>query len=269
MNRTRAPPREAEVRQHLGAPDAGCVARRILRTAINHMTRRLIMSKVSVPGLMLLCAALAACSDGTVTAPGAAASLSEAPADLGAYTVDGPSEFGLASEDASAQLAGAQILGAQLATSAQSSSGSRSTGHVGLFTTGPATGIASERYSYTALQTDLATLAAKGQYEIQYTAVTGVEIKIHGEVSCMIVFGSNTARASGPITKVWRNGVQIPITANTHAFWVVVDNGEGAANPDFVSLVRFSNAAIAQNFCVNGFGSIVYANQEGNIQVQP
>ena len=227
------------------------------------------MSKVSVPKLMVLCVALAACSEGTVTAPRAAASLGEAPADIGfAYTIDGELEYGFATEEATAQMAGAHMLGAQLAASAQSASGARSMGHVGLFTTGPATGIASEKYSYTALQTDPGTLAAKGQYEIQYTAVSGNEIKIHGEVSCMIVFG-NTARAMGPITKVWRNGVQIPITANTHAFWVVVDNGEGASNPDFVSLARFSNATIAQRFCVNGFGSIVYANQEGNIQVEP
>ena len=85
----------------------------------------------------------------------------------------------------------------------------------------------------------------------------------------MIVFGGNTARASGAITKIWRNGVPSPITANTHAFWVVVDNGEGAASPDFVSLVRFSNAGLARNFCVNGFGSTVFPNQEGNVQVQP
>jgi hypothetical protein len=232
------------------------------------------MSKASVSTLIVLCAALAACTDGatnrTLTAPDARRDLGEAPADVGfSYTVDGPADLGIDSEDASAQLAGAQMLGAQLAASAQSVIGSRSTGHVGLFTTGPATGIASEKYSYTALQTDPATLAAKGQYEIQYTAVTGTEIKIQGEVSCMIAFFGNTARAMGPITKVWRNGVQIPITANTHAFWVVVDNGEGAANPDFVSLVRFSNGTIAQNFCNNGFGSQVFANQEGNIQVEP
>ena len=50
---------------------------------------------------------------------------------------------------------------------------------------------------------------------------------------------------------------------------VVVDNGEGAANPDWVPLARFSNGTIAQNSCVNGFGSQVCFNQEGNIQVEP
>ena len=239
------------------------------------------MSKTNVTSLIALCAALAACADSTtnrsLTAPDARRETSEAPADGGyAYTIDGPSDVGLASDEASLQAAGAQMLGAQpapsearVASAPQSASGSRSTGHVGLFTAGPATGIAAEKYSYTALQTDPATLAAKGQYEIQYTTVTGVEVKIHGDVACMIAFAGNTARAMGPITKVWRNGVQIPITANTHAYWVVVDNGEGAATPDFVSLMRFGNAGLAQTFCNNGFGSIVYGNQEGNIQVQP
>lgn len=231
------------------------------------------MSKGSVTSLIVLCAALTACADSTTnrtpTGPGARGDIGETAGDMGgAYTIDGSSEVGAGSDEAFA-MAGAERLGVQLDAPAQSATGSRSTGHVGLFTTGPATGIANEKYSYTALQTDPATLAAKGQYEIQYTTVTGVEVRIHGEVACMIAFFGNTARAMGPITKVWRNGVQIPITANTHAFWVVVDNGEGAANPDFVSLMRFGPAALAQNFCNNGFGSQVFANQEGNIQVQP
>ena len=232
------------------------------------------MSKANVTSLIALCAALAACADGTttrtLTAPDARREASEVPADAGSsYTVDGEFGFISASEDAAAQLAGAQMLGAQLATSTQSASGSRSTGHVGLFTTGSFTGIAAEKYSYSAIQTDPGTLAAKGQYEIEYTTVTGVDVRIHGEVACMIAFFGNTARAMGPITKVWRNGVQIPITANTHAYWVVVDNGEGASNPDQVSLMRFGPAAQAQFFCNNGFGSQVFFNQEGNIQVQP
>jgi len=85
----------------------------------------------------------------------------------------------------------------------------------------------------------------------------------------MITFG-NTARASGPITRVSRDGVQLPINPNlTHAFWVVVDNGEGSGTPDQASLVNFSNGTIAQNFCANGFGIVVFQNQEGNVQVRP
>ena len=232
------------------------------------------MSKASLPSLMVLCAALAACSDSpaarTVTAPDARPSLSEAAADAGvSYTLDGPSDAGLASDDAAMQMTGSQAMGAQLGASAQAASGDRATGHVGLtFPANP--GIVSEKYSFVALRTDLATPdAAKGQYEVTYTTGAGTTIKIHGDVSCMNVFGNN-ARAAGPIRKVWRDGVQIPITANTHAFWVVVDNGEGSsAPPDQVSLVRFSNATIAQTFCATGFLSVVFPNQEGNVQVRP
>jgi hypothetical protein len=229
---------------------------------------------------MVLCAALAACSDSTVTAPKAAASLSEASADLGAsYTIDGSSELDLATDEASAPFTtmfGAQLLGAQLAASPNAASGPRATGHVGIyFPANP--GIVSEKYSFVALRTDPATpLAAKGQYEVQYTTGSGIEIRIHGDVDCMTTFTGNpgpfagaTARASGPIRKVWRNNVPSPITAATHAFWVVVDNGEGQPiPPDFASLVNFAPAGIAQNFCANGFGINVFPNQEGNVQVQ-
>jgi hypothetical protein len=225
---------------------------------------------------MVLCAALAACSGGDTSrplpAPDVGPAYSEAPTGVGVgYTLDGPFDFGFASEEATAQLAGAQVLGAQLAASPQAASGDRASGHVG-FPAGvlpPGTGIASEQYSFVALRTDLATPdAAKGQFEVMYTTTAGGNIKIHGDVVCMNVFGNN-ARVAGQITKLWRNGVQSPITANTHAFWVVVDNGEGQATPDQVSLVRFSNQAIAQTYCATGFLSFVFPNQEGNVQVQP
>ena len=238
------------------------------------------MSKVSVSGLILLCASLAACSDSTITAPRAAASLSEASADLGAsYTIDGSSELDVATDEASAPFAmmfSAELLGAQSAASPNAASGPRATGHVGIyFPANP--GIVSEKYSFVALRTDPATpLAAKGQYEVQYTTGSGIEIKIQGDVDCMTTFvgvpgpfGGATARASGPIRKVWRNNVPAPITAATHAYWVVVDNGEGQPiPPEFASLVNFAPAGIAQNFCANGFGINVFPNQEGNIQVE-
>jgi len=242
------------------------------------------MSKAHVTSVIVLCAALAACSDSTtnrtLTAPDARRDVSEAPAELGAsYTIDGSSELDLATDVASAPFAmrsSAQLLGAQLAASPDAASGPRGTGHVGIyFPANP--GIVSEKYSFVALRTDPATpLAAKGQYEVQYTTGSGIEIKIQGDVDCMTTFvgtpgpfGGSTARASGPIRKVWRNNVPAPITAATHAFWVVVDNGEGQQIfPDFVSLMNFAPVGIAQNFCANGFGINVFPNQEGNIQVQ-
>ena len=241
------------------------------------------MSKVSVTSLLALCATLAACSDSSAnrlpTDPTAALSLSEGSSDVGAsYTIDGSSELDLATDEASApsaMLFSAQ-LGAQLAASPNAASGPRATGHVGIyFPANP--GLVSEKYSFVALRTDPATpLAAKGQYEVQYTTGSGIEIRIQGDVDCMTTFvgvpgpfGGATARASGPIRKVWRNNVPAPITVATHAYWVVVDNGEGQQIvPDYVSLMNFAPVGIAQNFCANGFGISVFANQEGNVQVE-
>lgn len=230
------------------------------------------MSKLSITSLIVLSAMLAACADSTspATAPDLGPSFNEASADLGAsYTLDGSSGIADGMQDAFAQL-GAQALGVSLAASPRAASGDRSTGHVG-FPAGvlPAgSGLATEQYSYVALRTDLATPdAAKGQFEVMYTATNGTEIKIHGEVVCMNVFGNN-ARVAGQITKVWRNGVAAPITANTHAFWVVVDNGEGNPSPDQVSLVRFANATVAQTYCSTGFLSFVFPQQVGNVQVR-
>jgi hypothetical protein len=232
------------------------------------------MKKVSITSLVVLSAVLAACSDTnpTATAPDAGPAYNETTAESGgSYTLDGAYEDAFSTQDAFAGMAGVQSLGAQLAVSANAASGSRASGHVG-FPAGsfpPASVIVNEKYSFTALQTDPVTLAAKGQFEAHFTQLgptSPVDIQMHGDVTCMITFG-NTARVTAQITKVWRNGVQIPVTANTHAYWVVVDNGEGAATPDQVSLLRFNNATIAQNFCVNGFGSFVFTNQEGNVQV--
>jgi hypothetical protein len=225
---------------------------------------------------MVLCATVAACSDAntnrTMTGPAARPALSEAVAELGgSYTLDGSYDATSELEAASAEM-GAALLGpVQLAASTQAASGSRATGHVGFPTGWPNSGITAEKYSFSAIGTDPVTLAAKGQFEVAYTTGAPLpvgDVRIHGDVTCMIVFG-NTSRVVGQITRIWRNGVPSPITANTHAFWVVVDNGEGAANPDQVSLVRFSNGTIAQNYCINGFLSFVSANQEGNVQVQP
>ena len=230
------------------------------------------MSKVSYTGLIVLCATVAACSDTNTNRTMTGPALSEAAPELGgSYTLDGSYGATSALEAASAQM-GAALLGpAQMAASAQAASGSRATGHVGFPSGWPGTPITAEKYSFSAIGTDPVTLAAKGQFEVAYTTGAPLpvsDVRIHGTVTCMIVFG-NTSRVVGQITKVWRDGVPSPITANTHAFWVVVDSGEGAANPDWVSLVRFSNGTIAQNYCVNGFGSSVSPNQEGNVQVQP
>ena len=226
------------------------------------------MSKASRTSFMVLCAALAACSDSAdtnrlVTAPDARPARSEALADLSvAFTADGPFDLVSPTEDASTQMA---------AAAPQAATGSRASGHVGFPAPGlPGFGIASEKYSFVALSTDPATpFAAKGQYEFELTTVAGNTQKVQGDVVCMFTFG-NTTRVAGQITKFWRNGVPAPIVpTGTHNIWVVVDNGEGRTTPDQVSLMRYSNAAAAQIYCATGFSSVVFPNQEGDVQVQP
>jgi hypothetical protein len=224
------------------------------------------MSKASLTSVIVLCAASAACSDVSTsrapTAPGARPALSEAPADLSVgFTADGPFDRVGPADDASTLMA---------AAAPQAASGSRASGHVAFPTGVPGVGIASERYSFVALSTDPATpLAAKGQYEFTLTTVTGATQAVQGDVVCMYTFG-NTTRVAGQITKFWRNGVQAPLPATvTHNIWVVVDNGEGQGTTDLVSLMRYSNAATAQTYCATGFSSVVFPNQEGNVQVQP
>ena len=225
------------------------------------------MSKPSLTSVILLCAALSACSDDEnttrlVTAPDAPRAVSDAAADVSVgLTPDGPFELAAPSEDASTQMA----------ASARAAGGSRSSGHVGFPAGIPGTGIAFEKYSYVALSTDPATpFAAKGQYELQLTTAAGNTLTVHGDVTCMNTFG-NTTRVGGQITKYWRDGVETPIPATgTHNIWVVVDNGEGAESPpDQVSLMRFGPAVAAQTYCATGFSSVVFFNQEGDIQVQP
>jgi hypothetical protein len=228
------------------------------------------MSKASRTSLMVLCAALAACSNGetnpTLTAPDVRREIGEAPADLGgvAFTPDGSFDFTVATDDASATLAAAQ-----LAAAPQAASGGRASGHVGFPTPLPVVGLASEKYSFVALSTDPATpFAAKGEYEVMLTTVTGVTNKIHGNVICMGTTGT-TARIAGQITKFWRNGVPAPIPARTHNVWVVIDNGEGQATPDQVSPMGFVLAPVAATHCAVGTPTVVFFNQEGNVQVQP
>jgi hypothetical protein len=223
------------------------------------------MSKLSRTSLMVLCAALTACSDShttrMVTAPDVRPTFSEAPADISVgFTPDGPFELALPSEDASTQMA----------ASAQAAAGSRAAGHVGFPTGWAGTVITFEKYSFVAVSIDPATpFAAKGQYEIELATTAGNTLKVQGDVTCMFTFG-NTTRVGGQITRYWRDGVAAPIPpTGTHNIWVVVDNGESAATPDQVSLMRFGPAVAAQTYCATGFLSFVSANQEGNVQVQP
>jgi hypothetical protein len=234
------------------------------------------MSKMSVTSLIILSAAVAACSDSathrTVTAPDVGPALSEEGLTFGdapayysfGFTADGPLDVFFAADDAFGRKADAQIAAAPLVAS------SRATGHVGLSFTAPVFGVVmSQNYSFVAASTPSApAFTADGEYEMMLTSATGRTNKVHGNVICMGTSG-NTARIAGQITKLWVNNVQVPIAAATHNIWVVVDNGEGQAPPDQVSLMGFTNAATAQLHCAAGTPTVVFPNQAGNVQVQP
>jgi hypothetical protein len=225
------------------------------------------MSKVSVTSFMVLCAALAACSDtnGTVTAPDVRTALSEATADVGfGVTPDGPFDVFFGTDDASAQQAAALMAAAQ-----QPATGSRASGHVGFSSGVPTVGLSSERYSFVALSTGPApTFAAKGEFEVMLTAGPAFALKFHGDVICMSTVG-NTTRIAGQITKGWVNNVPTPITGSGFPIWTVTDNGEGQGTTDTASPMFFNNAANAQLHCTVGFPPPQFPIQEGEIQVQP
>ena len=224
------------------------------------------MSKVSLFGLIVLCAALAACSEKDtnhmVTAPSVGPAFNEAPADFGVgYTAEGPFDVALTTEAQSAQMA----------ASAQAATGSRASGHAGFSSGVPSLGIASEQYSFVALGTDPSTpFAAKGEYEMTLTTTAGRQNKVHGDVICMSTVG-NTTRIAGIITKLWVNNVQVPIPTPgpTHNFWTVTDTGEGQGTADAVSLMVYTIAPGAQFHCATGFTPQQFPIQEGNVQVQP
>jgi hypothetical protein len=185
--------------------------------------------------------------------------LSETPSGFSVgFTYDGPFEIAFATDAAATQMAAA----------AQAASGGRASGHVGLKLPG-SPGVVSEKYSFVALSADPSTpFAAKGQYEMELTTATGRTNKVQGDIICMGITG-NTARIGGQITKIWVNNVQVPIAGPTHNHWVVVDNGESQATPDQVSLMQYNIAAGAQAHCATGLPSVVFANQEGEVQVEP
>jgi hypothetical protein len=218
------------------------------------------MSKVSVSGFMALCVALAACSDSSVspavTSPNSRAALSEASADYAvSYIDDGSVDVNLALETAAQS--------AQLAASAQTIV-NRASGHVG-FNSGLPIGLASEQYSFVALNSATGT---KGEYEMTLTTVAGRQNKVHGNVICMNTVG-NTTTIAGIITALWVNNVPTPIpAAPTHNVWTVVDNGEGQGTVDSASPMGYSIAPGAAFHCTTGISQPMFPIQQGEIQVR-
>jgi hypothetical protein len=226
------------------------------------------MSKVSRSSVIALCVVMTACADSAtnplVTAPGARPVFNESLADVrGAVTADGPSDLVLGSGNASMQ---------QAAAAPQAATGGRASGHVYLtLGTGFFTALQNEQYSFTALSTSNSPtpLAAKGQYDLTIITATGAVQEIHGSVICMTVTG-NTARMAGLITSVVVNGIPRVINPATAAnIWNVTDNGEGQGTVDTASPMIFFPAAVVPFHCANDFIPPQFANEKGNIQVQP
>ena len=224
------------------------------------------MSNASRTSVIVLCAALAACSDGDtnrlVTAPDVRPALGEARADLrGGATVDGPFDVAFAPEAQSTQ---------QAAAAPQAATGGRASGHVAFTFGSPWFNVASEAYSFVALSTDpLTPFAAKGQYDMTLTTATGVVQEFHGEVICMSVVG-NTARIAGRLTRVVVDGIPRPINpAASHNIWSVTDVGEGQGTTDTASPMIFFPAAIAPSHCATDFIPPQFGIQAGDVQVRP
>jgi hypothetical protein len=224
------------------------------------------MSKASLPALMLLCAALAACSDTdtkrTLTAPDAGPSRNDVPAERrGASSMDGELDVVLGSQGATTMAASAP----------QAATGGRASGHVMLtLGTGFFSRIATEQYSFHALSTanSPTPYAAKGQYTMTLTTVTGVVQEFHGQVICMGTTG-NTARIVGQLTSVVVGGVPRPINpAQSHNIWNVTDNGEGNGTADTASPMIFFPASIAPAHCASDFIPPQFNNEAGNVQVR-
>jgi hypothetical protein len=225
------------------------------------------MSKASLSSLMVLCAALAACSDnGTnplATAPDVRPSHNEVLADLrGAATVDGPMDVTFARDAASTQMA----------ASVNAATGGRASAHVALtLGTGFFTNIQTEQYNFVALSTASAPtpFAAKGEYHMTLTTASGVVQEFHGDVICLGITG-NKARIAGQLTSVVVNGIPRAINPNqSHNIWTATDNGEGNGTADQASPMIFFPAALAPLHCASDFIPPQFANEQGNVQVQP
>ncbi len=160
--------------------------------------------------------------------------------------------------------------GMPASTELQAAIGGRASGHVGFDT--PLGGIASEHYSFTALQTAPSGFAADGAYQLHLTTVSGNNNKAQGRVICVAVIG-NQARVAARVERLWIAGV--PRDPNEffatplHNIWTVTDGGEGDGTTDTASLMFFTDAPGAALHCeVGGVSNNPQRPiDEGNVQV--
>ena len=84
---------------------------------------------------------------------------------------------------------------------------------------------------------------------------------IHMKLDCLRVL-ANTATMSGVVTQ---SGGAFPFNVGSHVRFTVVDNGEGQAPPDMISLVFFYGTFPIS--CNAGFEAPVNQVEHGNVQV--
>lgn len=205
------------------------------------------MSTMRFTGLVIACAAFAACSDSpsnrSITAPDTRPSADVATDGLipviGAEIVSEESMAADVSADAAA-------------------TGGRASGHYALNLAG---GVLLESTSFVALSTD-PTPTGKGQ--VQWDATNGATtFKVHADVACLSIVG-NQAWVSGPIDRFIVNGEPVtPAFANVQ--FRVIDLGEGGGTVEGGSQLYYAVTPLA---CASHLPVPMYVSNEGNIQVQ-
>jgi hypothetical protein len=88
----------------------------------------------------------------------------------------------------------------------------------------------------------------------------GLDSKLHVDIDCMVVSG-NTATISGVITNS-----NVGLDGFT-AYFTVVDNGEGGASPDEMSLLAPIDPASGLD-CTVPLNMVLYPIDGGNVQVR-
>ena len=123
-------------------------------------------------------------------------------------------------------------------------------------------GFGFERYSFTARRQQDGTV--RGQFQLFTGVGTVVEMRAHGEVTCMTVLPDGTARLGGRITNSdpeWQEG------RPTGTFWTVRDNGEGGVEDAASTMITGTPEFVSQLNCDVGIGFPPEPSARGNIQV--
>jgi len=214
------------------------------------------MSKTHVTAVLVLGILLAGCeqpTDPVLAVPDRGMPTSE-PTHMLGLTADGPFD---------------EVQGTARASIQQAATGGRASGHVDFET--PIGTIASEHYSFTALQTAASGFAAKGAYELHLTTVSGNNNRAQGRVICVAVVG-NQARVAARVERLWIAGVRRDpdefFATGLHNIWNVTDGGEGEGAVDAANLMFFTDAAGAALHCDVGANPVPQvATDKGNVHV--